>query len=198
MNNNTLPQIYLKWKFLCAYLCQNWQYFCNSDIRIIFGHQKGVDCTFFGVFRELLGGTAKFWGSKMKILLFLEIGLCQSCHLPPKTSFLQYQTCRVIFAGAKIGSPNFPKQVGFVCLRLQSVFSGAIDTVPREFGSSHITCGSFSRSRLSQTRLCMAFVRSEQTKRCTQTYQFTCQPYTQEEIVIRKGKLSIQPYQMCI
>jgi hypothetical protein len=108
-NNDTPPQIYLKWKFLCTYLCQNWQYFGNSDIRIIFGHQKGVNCAFFGVFSELLGGTAKFWGSKMKILLFLEIGSCQSCHLLPKTSFLQYQTCQVIFAGAKIGSPNFPK-----------------------------------------------------------------------------------------
>ena len=62
--------------------------------------------------------TAKFWGSKMKILLLLEIGSCQSCHLLPKTSFLQNQTCQVIFSGAKIGSPNFPKYMGFVCPQL--------------------------------------------------------------------------------
>ena len=29
MNNDTLPQIYLEWKFLYTYLCHNWQYFCN-------------------------------------------------------------------------------------------------------------------------------------------------------------------------
>jgi hypothetical protein len=53
------------------------QYFCNSDSGIKLGHQKGVDCTFSGVFSELLGGTAKFLGSKMKILLLLEIGSCR-------------------------------------------------------------------------------------------------------------------------
>ena len=66
-------------------------------------HIKKELIAHFSVFSELLGGTAKFWGSKMKILLFLEIGSCQSCHLLPKTSFLQYQTFQVIFAGAKIG-----------------------------------------------------------------------------------------------
>jgi len=45
--------------------------FSNSDLRIKLGHQKGVDCTFFGVFSELLAGTVKILVSKMKILLFL-------------------------------------------------------------------------------------------------------------------------------
>ena len=62
-DDETPPQIYLKWKFLCTYLCQNLQYFGNSDTVIKLGHQKGVDCAFFGVFIELLGGAAKFWGS---------------------------------------------------------------------------------------------------------------------------------------
>jgi hypothetical protein len=54
-NNDTLAWIYLEWKSLCAYLCQNWQYFCNSD---------RVNCAFCGVFRELLGGNSQIWRSK--------------------------------------------------------------------------------------------------------------------------------------
>jgi hypothetical protein len=46
------------------------QYFCNSDIEIKLRHQKGVDCTFFGIFSELLMGTAKFWGSKNENIAF--------------------------------------------------------------------------------------------------------------------------------
>ena len=84
MNNDTLPQIYLKWKFLCPYFCQNWQYFCNSDIGIIFGHQKGVDCAFFGVFSELLGGTAKFWGSKNENIAFFRDRLVPILPFTPK------------------------------------------------------------------------------------------------------------------
>jgi hypothetical protein len=70
-DNYALPQIYLKWKFLYANLCQNLQYFCNSDTKIKLRHQKGVDCTFFGIFSELLRGTAKFWGSKNENIAFL-------------------------------------------------------------------------------------------------------------------------------
>jgi len=70
-NNDTLPQIYLKWKFLYAHLYQKLPYFCNSDTEIKLRHQKGVDCAFFGVFRELLRGTAKFWGSKNENIAFL-------------------------------------------------------------------------------------------------------------------------------
>ena len=65
------PQIYLKWKFLYAHLCQNLQYLCNSDTKIKLRHQKGVDCTFFGIFSKLLRGTAKFWGSKNENIAFL-------------------------------------------------------------------------------------------------------------------------------
>ena len=71
-DNYVLPQIYLKWKFLYANLCQNLQYFCNSDTKIKLRHQKGFDCTFFGIFSELLrAGTAKFWGSKNENIAFL-------------------------------------------------------------------------------------------------------------------------------
>ena len=70
-DNNVLPQIYLKWKFLYAYLCQNPQSFCNSDTKIKLRHQKGVDCTFFGIFSELLRGTAKYWESKNENIAFL-------------------------------------------------------------------------------------------------------------------------------
>jgi hypothetical protein len=66
---------------------------------------KGVNCAFFGVFSELLAGVAKILGSKI-ILLFLEIGLCQSFPLLLKTPFLQFQPCQRISAGAKIGSLN--------------------------------------------------------------------------------------------
>ena len=45
--------------------------FCNSDTKIKLRHQKGVDCTFFGIFSELLRGTAKFWGSKNENIAFL-------------------------------------------------------------------------------------------------------------------------------
>ena len=74
-NNDILPQIYLKWKFLCAYLCQNWQYFCNSYIRIIFLHQKGVNCTFFSeLYSQILGvkneNIASFRDWLMPILSF--------------------------------------------------------------------------------------------------------------------------------
>jgi hypothetical protein len=69
--NNGLPHIYLKWKFLYAYLCQNLQHFCDSDTEIKLRHQKGVDCAFFGVFSELLRGTAKFSRSKNENIAFL-------------------------------------------------------------------------------------------------------------------------------
>jgi hypothetical protein len=70
-DNYALPQIYLKWKILYANLCQNLQYFCNSDTKIKLRHQKGVDCTFFSIFSELLRGTAKFLGPKNENIAFL-------------------------------------------------------------------------------------------------------------------------------
>jgi hypothetical protein len=54
--------------FLYAYLCQNLQYFCT---KIKLRHLKGVDCTFFGIFSELLRGTTKFWESKNENIAFL-------------------------------------------------------------------------------------------------------------------------------
>jgi hypothetical protein len=70
-DNNALPQIYLKWKFLYVYLCRKLQYFCNSDIETNLGHQKEVDCVIFGVCNKLLGCTAKFLGSKNEDIAFL-------------------------------------------------------------------------------------------------------------------------------
>ena len=96
-------------------LWQNWEYFCNSNVGIIFQHQKGVDCTIFSVFHQLLGGRAKFWGSKMKILIFLEISLFQSCNWLPRTSFLQYKTCWVILLVPKL-THKFFQNVQALCV----------------------------------------------------------------------------------
>jgi hypothetical protein len=76
-NNEVPPHIYLKWKF-----------FVHLFIL------------------ELLRGTAKFWGSKIKILLLLEIDLCKSSLLHSKTSFLQFWTNQSIFGSVKIGHQN--------------------------------------------------------------------------------------------
>ena len=111
-DNNALPQIYLKWKFLYAYLCQNLQYFCNSDTKIKLRHQKGVDCTFFGIFSELLRGTAKFWRSKNENIAFLSDWLMPIFSFTLKGSISAVSDLLGHFSSAKIKSP---KQVDFGC-----------------------------------------------------------------------------------
>ena len=94
---------------ICARTCN---IFVILTIRSNSGIKKGVDCTFFGIFSELLRGTAKFWGSKNENIAFL------SDRLMPIFSFTlkgQFQTFWGIFSSAKMKSP---KQVDFGCPRL--------------------------------------------------------------------------------